>query len=403
MEFADGTSASQVNDVLEAVGASGVRAMVPDAGASAVAAALDDYYVLQFADDVDVASRVAELQQSPLVVEAYEPPAAPPPPPDTTPDFGAMQTYFDPAPVGVNRAQQANVPGGDGSRVKVVDVEYGWNLRHEDVSKARDALVPNGTPVDPFDDNNHGTAVLGELVADDNGFGVNGLTTGATLNVVNTFNRERGWDIPGALAVAESITSPGDVVLIEQQTVGPNGNYVPVEWDAANYAAIMALTDAGRVVVEAGANGGQNLDDKALFGKRFPQGKKNSGAIIVGAGEACAGSTNLRSRLSFSNYGRRVDVQGPGDCVVTTGYGGLYGDRANSYYTATFAGTSSASPIVAAAAASVSSSYLERRGKPLLPKRIRSILERSGTPQDKRVDKGNIGPLPNLAKALPKP
>jgi hypothetical protein len=45
-----------------------------------------------------------------------------------------------------------------------------------------------------------------------------------------------------------------------------------------------------------------------LYGKRFPMGKKDSGAIIVGAGEGCAGSTNLRSRLSFSNYGKRVNV-----------------------------------------------------------------------------------------------
>ena len=42
---------------------------------------------------------------------------------------------------------------------------------------------------------------------------------------------------------------------------------------------------------------------------------------FVGAGAACAGSSD-RSRLSFSNHGARLDLQGWGQCVTTSGYGG---------------------------------------------------------------------------------
>ena len=49
--------------------------------------------------------------------------------------------------------------------------------------------MPNGTPCDPFaakvGTTDHGTAVLGELVGDANGFGVTGLAPGATLRTVN--------------------------------------------------------------------------------------------------------------------------------------------------------------------------------------------------------------------------
>jgi serine protease len=51
------------------------------------------------------------------------------------------------------------------------------------------ALIANKTPVDPFNDNDHGTAVLGELVADNNGFGVTGIVYSAALGMVNAFVR----------------------------------------------------------------------------------------------------------------------------------------------------------------------------------------------------------------------
>ena len=57
------------------------------------------------------------------------------------------------------------------------------------------------------------------------------------------------------------------------------------------------------------------------------------------------------SKMSFSTYGSRVDLQAWGTGVVTTGYGDLaeYGGDKNQRYTDTFDGTSSAAACVAGA------------------------------------------------------
>jgi Ca2+-binding RTX toxin-like protein len=85
--------------------------------------------------------------------------------------------------------------------------------------------------------------------------------------------------------------------------------------------------------------------------------------------------------------------------VVTTGYGDLQGGAdPNHWYTDSFGGTSSASPIVAGAAGVVSS-VAQQRGVTLTPQQIRTILQETGTPQEFGLA-GNIGPLPNLRRAL---
>jgi hypothetical protein len=94
-----------------------------------------------------------------------------------------------------------------------------------------------------------------------------------------------------------------------------------------------------------------------------------------------------------------------GDCVVTTGYGDLYSSAGpNGYYTQTFNGTSSATPVVAAAAASLSSAYEALNWKSPAPQWVRGIMIFFGTKQDTTSSgalAGHIGPLPDLARALP--
>ncbi|NUT47524.1 MAG: S8 family serine peptidase [Saccharothrix sp.] len=322
--------------------------------------------------------------------------------PSIAPDFTPRQGYRSPASSGGIDADYARtVPGGTGANVRVADVEYAWNFAHEDLSKLRASgtFVPNGTARDPFDDNNHGTAVAGILVGDANAGGVTGLVPDSPIHVTNAANTERGWDVANSVIVLARSLRPGDVLLIEQQTSGPTGctGYVAPEWVPAIYDAIVATTSSGITVVETAGNGSMNLDN-ACFGTRFPRGKPDSGAIIEGAG-AAPGCGTARTRLNFSTYGSRVDVQGWGNCVVSTGYGSLYSTGGvNAYYTATFSGTSSAGPIVAAAAASLSS-VARQRGVTLTPAQVRSILKSTGTAQV-NPGTGNIGPLPNLRAAI---
>ena len=116
------------------------------------------------------------------------------------------------------------------------------------------------------------------------------------------------------------------------------------------------------------------------------------------AGSCLQGVTTAppRSRLQFSNYGRRVDIQGWGCSVVTTGYGD-FGSGQNMEYTTQFNGTSSATPIVAGAAACIQGVLKARGGQPFNSKQMREVLILTGTSQ---VGSEHIGPLPDLRKAI---
>jgi len=203
------------------------------------------------------------------------------------------------------------------------------------------------------------------------------------------------------------------VILIEQQFSGPNAGCsatdeqcgsVPVEWDDTVYEAIRTATAAGIIVVEPAANGSQNLDDP-VYAKLMT--RSDSGAIVVGAGADPTCTSNwgrpARSRLPFSNSGAFVDVQGWGECVTTTGYGYLQ-NATHADYTDRFGGTSSASPVVAGAAAIYSSVTFAATGVHPTSTQVRSAFIATGTPQNTSSANalaGRIGPLPNLAAALP--
>lgn len=326
-----------------------------------------------------------------------------PTPLPATPDLTADQGYFGAAPVGLGSAAVRAIAGAQGEHVTVADVEYSWNRQHEDASQlaGAGALIANGTPSDPWDTTDHGTAATAIIAGDPNGYGVTGLAPRARMRVVNAANLERGWDVANAIELARTRLAPGDVIVLEQQAVGPDGRYVPVEWLPSVYDAVAWATAAGIVVVEAAGNGDADLD-APLYEGAFTDGRADSGAIVVGAG-GVPGCGTPRTRLGFSSYGTRVDLQGWGQCVTSAGYGDHGGAERNAWYTRSFSGTSSATAVVAAAAAAYSSAVEARRGSPPTPAEVRRALVESGTPQDTTSAgalPGHIGPLPNLVAAL---
>jgi hypothetical protein len=81
------------------------------------------------------------------------------------------------------------------------------------------------------------------------------------------------------------------------------------------------------------------------------------------------------------------------------GYGNLYnGGTEDQWYTNTFSGTSSASPIVTGAAASLQGAARAAGLPDRTPLAMRQLITSTGTPQD--PNSKNIGPRPNLRAAL---
>ncbi len=344
---------------------------------------------------------IRALEDHDAVQVAYPAPRPAPPPadiPPTTPDYEPSQGYLTPAPDGIDANVAWTHAGGRGEGIYVVDIEYDWNDNHEDLNAAlggKACYTPNGNFID------HGTAVLGELGGGQNGYGVTGIVPLATLGMVTQDPVGMTNSVARAINCATTIMSPGDVMLLETQAFGPGGDYVPSEWNQAEFDATATATANGIVVVAAAGNGNQDLDDP-VFNGLFDRSVRDSGAIIVGAGASPGATQPDRSRLSFSTYGSRIDVQGWGHNVMTTGYGSLFsgGGDPNQYYTATFNGTSSASPVVAGAAAALQGIQKARGGPPLDPLVVRQILTDTGTPQQEGPFPGPIGPRPNLAAAI---
>ncbi|MDX2092640.1 MAG: S8 family peptidase [Kofleriaceae bacterium] len=314
--------------------------------------------------------------------------------PIQTPSFESYQGYLAAAPHGID-GPAAWRRGLRGKGVWFADVEGGWNAAHEDLPGERISHAGGVVIRDPAW-RAHGTAVLGEVVGKDNGKGVVGIAPDVERVFTSSIG---GTGVANAIDAAAKQLRAGDVLLIELQGAGPRGGrWVPVEyWDDA-YDAINAATKRGVVVVEAAGNGAEDLDHSIYKGK-FDRTKRDSGAIMVGAGGPARQGFTDRERLDFSNYGARVDVQGWGRKVATLDYGDLQNCAgADRHYTGEFSGTSSASPIVAGAAVIVES-YAKERGGVLSPVEVRELLRSTGTPQagDTREQ---IGPRPDLARAL---
>ncbi len=353
-----------------------------------------------------VAELVADLNRLASVEIAY---AQPFPAPATTeggeqaaplaatPDLSSLQGYLDPAPSGIDARYAWTVPGGTGQGVRIVDVEFAWRTTHEDMPALFHA---GGTQSTDVSNRNHGTAVLGEMVGRDNGIGVRGIAYGAQAGYESAVGRSTASAVQAAAAAAGS----GNVVLIELHAPGPaNGtdctcntaqcDYIPMEFWQAEFDAIANATANGVIVVEAGGNGSSSLDDPA-YGGLFNRSIRDSRAVLV-----AASSSSSRSPTCWTNFGSRLDLHGWGENVVTMGYGDLQAGAEDQWYTASFSGTSSASPIVAGAVANVQGARRAIGLPALTPLAMRSLLVQTGTGLLLSTKK-QIGPLPNLRKAL---
>jgi hypothetical protein len=312
-----------------------------------------------------------------------------------TPDFTASQGYLGPDP-GVN-AERVHAMGLRGAGVRLSDCEYGWITAHEDLVD-KPMTVEAGVVISPavaaYGYDHHGTAVLGEVVGVHNGYGVDGLAPDVEVGLYPELLEGGLWRRPDAILAAVTESLPGDVVLLEMQVAGySGGNYGPAELDPNVFLIVQTATAAGVVVVGAAGNGAQDLDAGWYASNYMTWG--DSGAIIVGAGTP----DTLHDAQSFSTHGSRVNLQGWGSSVFTTGYGdaGIADGGNEQTYTAGFGGTSGATPMVAAAAALVQAQHIALTGAPMDPLHLRELLVATGLPQGSGPP---IGPLPDIEAAV---
>ncbi len=319
------------------------------------------------------------------------------PPEDIAPptdDRVEDQEWLDEDP-GIH-ATYAHGRGYRGSRVGIADCEYDWNEDHEDLvdvdlGRERGARSPGYTEEYGYDQ--HGTAVAGMIVGADNGYGILGAAPDAQMTtwpeVTTEDDNRRVTAIANAVAAAEV----GDVVMLEMQGYfRPGGDYAPAEVDPEVYEVVRTATDAGVIVVAAAGNGAEDLDSAWYQSNWIEWG--DSGAIIVGAGTA----DDDHEPLYFTSYGERVNVQGWGIAVFTTGYGDAYapGNDIDQGYT-WFSGTSSATPMVGASAVLIQDFLLAHGLPPLDAWGMRELLTATGIPQGRGE---NIGPIPDVAAAF---
>ena len=181
------------------------------------------YYRLELTHALDNPGKIKiieELNTLGIVEIAYFPPVPEPASVDDvklTPMWESQQYYLQPAPTGLD-AYYAWSLGNKGAGVKVIDIEGNWIQTHEDLHGGTDNFHIAGTKINDADWWNHGTAVLGEIAADSNSFGMTGIA----------FNVDLGTISVGSMSTADALTTAinnsdsGDVFLIELHAAGPH-------------------------------------------------------------------------------------------------------------------------------------------------------------------------------------
>jgi hypothetical protein len=257
-----------------------------------------------------------ELREHEAVEAAYVKPPAQPPlnemapaavnAPPATPNFTSRQIYLDAAPGGIDARHAWMLRGGRGEGVRIIDIEGAWRFSHEDLTQNQGGVV-GGTPSTDIGWRNHGTAVIGEFGGDANGFGITGICPEANVSAISIFG-----DMGSAPAIrnAANRLQPGHIILLELHRAGPLHNFenrpdqhgfIAIEWWPDDFDAILYATRRGIVVVEAGGNGAQNLDD-AIYNTPapgFPSGWTNpsTGPIAILALFSSVPERPLRERM----------------------------------------------------------------------------------------------------------
>ncbi|MBE0416926.1 MAG: S8 family peptidase [Coriobacteriia bacterium] len=209
-----------------------------------------------------------------------------------------------------------------GTGVKVAIIDTGIDSTHSDL---RANLLGGVNTINPKkswnDDNGHGTHVAGIVAAEDNTFGVVGVSHSAGLYAVKVLDRNgSGWlsDVIEGLQWAKD-----NGAGVVNMSLGTSSNV------QSFHDAVIELYNAGIVQVAAAGNSGPG-DGTVSYPAAYAE------VIAVAATDSSDGQPYWSSR------GPEVDLAAPGASIYSTYRGDTY---------ATLSGTSMAAPHVAGAVA----------------------------------------------------
>lgn len=282
----------------------------------------------------------------------------------------------------------------EGSLTQIGVIDYSAILDHIDllgqvtVETGQVVVVPTpgtSTIINP----EHGTAVLGVLVAADNGFGIKGLLPRAQATFFPAVTSLQGGRVASAIIAAGEILGDGDVLCI------------PLEYGAGYTLAadqfvnqLFSVVDSlGATIVIPAGNGGFEVQQASpviaiTVGAAWP-GRQTP--IPYGSSNALQSSSPVYPgteycRYRSSNWGSAIgngyiDVAGWGSGICTLGEGTLFNNKTSltpatpqQNYQANFGQTSGACAMIAGLVGALNGFSEEVFGGSIGTQRIRNIL-----------------------------
>ncbi len=210
---------------------------------------------------------------------------------------------------------------GDGTGKTVWVIDSGVDTNHPDLNVDMTRSVSFIYGITSIEDGfGHGTSVAGVIAAKNNGSGMIGVASNATVVALRVFDDAGSGTVSRAISAVNHVSSnakPGDVVNMSL------GSGISTTLDNA------VITAASKGIFFAIAAGNSGVDCSGT-----------SPARVDAPGVYTVSAMDLYNRLwSSSNYGASVDYTAPGVNVTVTTRGGNIGGNAN--------GTSFAAPHVA--------------------------------------------------------
>jgi aqualysin 1 len=252
-------------------------------------------------------------------------------------------------PWGVDRidADRSSTRAGNGSGaisgVNIYVIDTGIDATHADLNVVRSDVNFHGGP--DTDCDGHGTHVAGTLAAEDNTRGVVGVAPGAPLISVKVLGCDGSGALSNVIKGVDWVTANADKPAVANLSLSGRAS------KALDSAVKRSANSRVFYSVSAG-NQGQNAC------KRSPAragAGSNNGIVTIAA------TTRSDEEISWSNFGRCVDLWAPGKKILSTKLG--EGQKRMS-------GTSMAAPHAGGTAA------LYLSGRPnALPANVESVLK----------------------------